>query len=272
MIIKTCFNRIYVSVQKCHNAPICGLFAKSANLIFKFLSLKISLIQADCHWKQVLVVRSTRFHGLEQSLEILPERDSGLLASLDKGIVHCRSQCTLNTTEEQRALALYGLETYRSFSCQVIYGIFTIVSIGKDLLPKLMEIVQCLLHQFRQLIHLVRHQVEHFILKFVYDTLGILIIAHLLNLFGIITFLYIQVLTLLVWTLTTNTSNDTDSQKAYAKVSGCFIVSQKVLVFNTITIFIKLLFNLNISISRKMGSSILCNISYSSNQLPCNRI
>ena len=78
-----------VSVQKCHNAPICGLFAKPANLIFKFLSLKISLIQADCHWKQVLVVRSTRFHGFEQSLEILPERDSDLLASLDKGIVHC---------------------------------------------------------------------------------------------------------------------------------------------------------------------------------------
>ena len=96
-----------VSVQKCYNAPICGLFAKSANLIFKFLSLKISLIQADCHWKQVLVVHSTRFHGLEQSLEILPERDSDLLASLDKGIVHCRSQCTLNTTEEQRALSIY---------------------------------------------------------------------------------------------------------------------------------------------------------------------
>lgn len=73
-----------VSVHKCYNAPICGLFAKSANLIFKFLSLKISLIQADCHWKQVLVVRSTRFHGLEQSLEILSERDSDLLASLVK--------------------------------------------------------------------------------------------------------------------------------------------------------------------------------------------
>ena len=86
-----------VSVQKCHNAPICVLFAKPANLIFKFLSLKISLIQADCHWKQVLVVRSTRFHGFEQSREILPERDSDLLASLDKGIVHCRSQCTLNS-------------------------------------------------------------------------------------------------------------------------------------------------------------------------------
>ena len=169
----------------------------SSFFIFKFLSLKISLIQADCHRKQVLVVRSTRFHGLEQSLEILPERDSDLLASLDKGIVHCRSQCTLNTTKEQRALALYGLGTYRSFCSQVIYGIFTIISISKDLLPKLMEIVQCLLHQFKQLIHLVRHQVEHFILKFVYDTLGILIIAHLLNLFGIITFLYIQVLTLL---------------------------------------------------------------------------
>ena len=98
-----------VSVQKCHNAPICGLFAKPANLIFKFPSLKISLIQADCHRKQVFVVRSTRFHGLEQSLEILPERDSDLLASQDKGIEHCRSQCTLNTTEEQRALALYGL-------------------------------------------------------------------------------------------------------------------------------------------------------------------
>lgn len=97
-----------VSVQKCHNAPICGLFSKPANLIFKFLSLKISLIQADCHWKQVLVVRSTRFHGFEQSLEILPERDSDLLASLDKGIVHCRFQCTLNTTKEQRALALYA--------------------------------------------------------------------------------------------------------------------------------------------------------------------
>ena len=41
-----------------------------------------------------------------------------------------------------------------------------------------MKIVQCLLHQFRQLIHLVRHQVEHLILKFVDDTLGILIIAH----------------------------------------------------------------------------------------------
>ena len=51
-----------VSVQKCHNAPICGLFAKPANFIFKFLSLKISLIQADCHRKQVLIVRSTRFH------------------------------------------------------------------------------------------------------------------------------------------------------------------------------------------------------------------
>ena len=107
--------RPLVSVQKCHNAPICGLFAKSANLIFKFLSLKISLIQADCHWKQVLVVRSTRFHSLEQSLEILPEQDSDLLTSLEKDIVHCRSQCTLNTTVEQRALALYGLGTYRSF-------------------------------------------------------------------------------------------------------------------------------------------------------------
>ena len=40
-----------VSVQKCHNAPICGLFVKFANFIFKFLSLKILLIQADCHWK-----------------------------------------------------------------------------------------------------------------------------------------------------------------------------------------------------------------------------
>ena len=96
-----------VSVQKCHNTPICGLFAKPANFIFKFLSLKISLIQADCHWKQVLIVRSTRFHGFEQSLEILPERDSDLLASLDKGIVHCRSQCTLNITKEQRALSIY---------------------------------------------------------------------------------------------------------------------------------------------------------------------
>ena len=86
-------NLHFVSVPKYHNAPICGLFAKPANLIFKYLSLKISLIQADCHWKQVLVVRSTRFHGFEQSLEILPERDSDLLASLDKGIVHCRSQC-----------------------------------------------------------------------------------------------------------------------------------------------------------------------------------
>ena len=30
-----------------------------------FLSLKISLIQADCHRKQVLIVRSTRFHCFE---------------------------------------------------------------------------------------------------------------------------------------------------------------------------------------------------------------
>lgn len=130
-------------------------FCKACKFHFLFFLLKISLIQADCHRKQVLVVRSTRFHSLEQSLEILPERDSDLLASLDKGIVHCRSQCTLNTTKEQRALALYGLGTYRSLRSQVIYGIFTIVSIGKDLLPKLMEIVQCLLHQFRQLIHLI---------------------------------------------------------------------------------------------------------------------
>ena len=57
--------KIPVSVQKCHNAPICGLFAKPANFIFKFLSLKISLIQADCHRKQVLIVRSTRFHCFE---------------------------------------------------------------------------------------------------------------------------------------------------------------------------------------------------------------
>lgn len=58
-------SRKAVSVQKCHNAPICGLFAKPANFIFKFLSLKISLIQADCHRKQVLIVRSTRFHCFE---------------------------------------------------------------------------------------------------------------------------------------------------------------------------------------------------------------
>ena len=45
------FQESLVSVQKCHNAPICGLFVKPANFIFKFLSLKISLIQADCHWK-----------------------------------------------------------------------------------------------------------------------------------------------------------------------------------------------------------------------------
>ena len=51
-----------ISVQKCHNTPICVFFAKPANFIFKFLSLKISLIQTDCHRKQVLIVRSTRFH------------------------------------------------------------------------------------------------------------------------------------------------------------------------------------------------------------------
>lgn len=78
--------------------PYLRAFCKARKSHFKYLSLKISLIQADCHWKQVLIVRSTRFHGLEQSLEILPERDSDLLASLDKGIVHCRSQCTLNTS------------------------------------------------------------------------------------------------------------------------------------------------------------------------------
>ena len=38
---------------------------------------------------------------------MLPERDSDLLASLDKGIVHCLSQCTLNITKEQRALSIY---------------------------------------------------------------------------------------------------------------------------------------------------------------------
>lgn len=94
---------------KMSQRPYLLFFTKPANFIFKFLSLKISLIQADCHRKQIFVVRSTRFHGLEQSLEILPERDSDLLASLDKGIVHYRSQCALNTTEEQRALALYSL-------------------------------------------------------------------------------------------------------------------------------------------------------------------
>lgn len=78
--------------------PYLRAFGKARKFHFYFFSLKISLIQADCHRKQVLIVRSTRFHGLEQSLEILPERDSDLLASLDKGIVHCRSQCTLNTS------------------------------------------------------------------------------------------------------------------------------------------------------------------------------
>lgn len=42
--------------------PYLRFFAKPANFIFKFLSLKISLIQTDCHRKQVLIVRSTRFH------------------------------------------------------------------------------------------------------------------------------------------------------------------------------------------------------------------
>ena len=68
--------------------PYLRALQKPANFIFKFLSLEISLVQADCHRKEIFVVRSTRFHGLEQSLEILPERDSDLLASLDKGIEH----------------------------------------------------------------------------------------------------------------------------------------------------------------------------------------
>lgn len=53
--------------------PYLRALQKPANFIFKFLSLEISLVQADCHRKEIFVVRSTRFHGLEQSLEILPE-------------------------------------------------------------------------------------------------------------------------------------------------------------------------------------------------------
>lgn len=86
---------------KMSQRPYLLAFCKARKFHLKFLSLKISLIQADCHWKQVLVVRSTIFHSLKQNLEILSERDSNLLASLDKGIVHRRSQCTLNTAEEQ---------------------------------------------------------------------------------------------------------------------------------------------------------------------------
>ena len=54
-----------VSVQKCQNAFICGPFAKPANFIFNFLSLKKSSLQTNCHRKQVLVIRPTRLHSLE---------------------------------------------------------------------------------------------------------------------------------------------------------------------------------------------------------------
>ena len=54
-----------VSVQKCQNAFICGLLAKSTNFVFYFLSQKKSSLQTNCHRKQVLVVRPTKLHGLE---------------------------------------------------------------------------------------------------------------------------------------------------------------------------------------------------------------
>lgn len=44
-------------------------FGKAHKFIFKFLSLKISLIQANCHREQVRIVRSDRLHSLKKSLE-----------------------------------------------------------------------------------------------------------------------------------------------------------------------------------------------------------
>ena len=50
---------------KMSQRPYLRAFCKARKFHFYFFSLKISLIQTDCHRKQVLIVRSTRFHCFE---------------------------------------------------------------------------------------------------------------------------------------------------------------------------------------------------------------
>lgn len=59
-----------------------------------------------------------------------------------------RSFISFHTSEEQAVLPLDSNWSYRSFCRHIVYGVFTVISVGKDLIPEVLQIVKGLAHKF----------------------------------------------------------------------------------------------------------------------------
>lgn len=84
----------------------------------------------------------------EEPAEIISERKSCLFAGFYKGIIDCRVLYSLHTSEEQAVLSLDSDWSYRSFRRHIVYGVFSVIPIGEDLIPEVLQIVKGLAHKF----------------------------------------------------------------------------------------------------------------------------
>lgn len=96
----------------------------------------------NCHWKQVLIIRSSLFHFSHQSAEVIPERDSKLLACLDERIEHCRVAYSFNASEEHASVSLQDNGPYRPFRYRVVYTVFTVIPVSENLFSEGSQIIE----------------------------------------------------------------------------------------------------------------------------------
>ena len=68
--------------------------------------------------------------------------DSCLFACFYKGIIDCGVLYSFHTSEEQAVLSLDSAWSYRSFRRHIVYGVFSVISVGEDLIPEVLQIVK----------------------------------------------------------------------------------------------------------------------------------
>lgn len=96
--------------------------------------------------KQVIIIRSPLSDLRHVLVEKRSETDSHLLTRLNKGIINRRTQSSLCTKKDRLFFLCNGQRLYRPFGCQIIYCIISILSVNKELTPKLMKIIEDGLH------------------------------------------------------------------------------------------------------------------------------
>ncbi len=76
----------------------------------------------------------------KQLAEVIPEGDSCLFAGFYKGIIDYGVLYSFHASEEQAVLSLDSDRSYRSFRRHIVYGVFSVISVGKDLISKVLQI------------------------------------------------------------------------------------------------------------------------------------